>query len=1079
MTPERHAKIQEIFEAALDLDKSQRPAFLEEACGPDPDLRARVERLIGASEDEIDGNEPNRQREGSITKECPTCSRCYDSSTVTCSHDGTALQTGLPVTLLIDGKYLIEQRLGKGGMGSVFLAKHLALDRRFALKMILADGPVSKWSLRSFENEARALGQLKHPNIVDVTDYGVDTKAGDLAYLVMEYLEGKTLNEVLKGHLALPFPKVVAMLRAIALAIDAAHAHGIVHGDLKPSNLVLAKQGGSPDIIKVVDFGLARLTNSTEWSAPTGARLVADSSDANTDIRGTPAYMAPELFRRVRPSSSSDRFAFGVLTYEVLTGHSPFGRDIWEVRENLLRDPPLPSVRNSQLPEELDAPVLALLKTVPEDRPVTASAAVAEMEQAWLRAEQRKWREREVRRRFVLACMATFVIVFLAGLAARLDIFQSLENRISDARLALLPKHPPDSRIMLVVLDEATIAENRPPLADPAWADEFGQIMERFFAAGARGVGLDLLLPESWSKSSSFAQMIARRSDRLALALFSAPSGDVVGTQGVAPLTAHLLGADRYRDLFGFVNLREDEDRAIRHAYLHFLDRSGKDRASWASRAAEIASFRTGRDISINSPIRIDYSVRAQEIPKVSWKDVEGKLSDSPTMFRDKLVIVGADYVGSNDEHRVPATVSPGLLSGMLLQAVIINTIAEGAPIRDVGLPLSLLAATLLCFSIVAVTLRFPHRSSAILLGASAAACVYTVLMFGVFRSSRTMIPVVGPELAIIASIALAWCLKSYLSPYPTAEDLLVGGSLKVPCRPIARARVLACILVLVCILPSFAADCCKNAVAVVASLQGQMSARTSGKAERVAASTFEWLTAGAAIEVGASSSAVVILLNGHRYQLGAGAKATMGPNMLTNIRGPVHELAPLPPIPAPAAAVDTIATSSGAVRLRGPNDVRNLYPREGMSALPGPVNLSFGIVAAASEYRLEIEDDGGNKILDQQTTATHVLVDLKPGSRYAWRVRAVGHNGIIGEGYATFVTISQQEAEQRTHFANAVGPAAGDPFVLGLLAELDLRLGLLHEAQQGFRDALALRPGDAAIRRARELVDAALEADR
>jgi hypothetical protein len=283
-------------------------------------------------------------------------------------------------------------------------------------------------------------------------------------------------------------------------------------------------------------------------------------------------------------------------------------------------------------------------------------------------------------------------------------------------------------------------------------------------------------------------------------------------------------------------------------------------------------------------------------------------------------------------------------------------------------------------------------------------------------------------------------------------------------------------------LLPAHAADCCKNSVAVVESLQGQVSARKPGTELRAVALSLEWLPAGVTLEVGAKSSATLILLNGHRYQLGAGARATITADALTDARGPVRELPPLPPIPTAAPIADASATTSGAVRLRGPNDVRSLYPREGAAALPGsPLNLSFSAVPQAATYQVVLQDEDGNQLASWQTATSQVSVAegiLKAGSRYSWRVRAVGRSGVIGEGIASFVTISEQGLQRRADFAKALRASTEDSLALALLADLDLRLGLLREAQQRFQAALRLKPGDPGIQRARDLVETALDED-
>src|SRR5277367_2367267 len=141
MTPERHAKMQAIFEAAIDLPAPRRQQYIEEHCQGDPDLCFRVARLIEAAEEE-ETRTVNLDQHGAFVRECPMCSRCYEGSILSCMYDGTRLEPRFPGRLLIDGKYRIESCLGRGGMGSVYLVRHIGLEKHFALKLILAEGVI-------------------------------------------------------------------------------------------------------------------------------------------------------------------------------------------------------------------------------------------------------------------------------------------------------------------------------------------------------------------------------------------------------------------------------------------------------------------------------------------------------------------------------------------------------------------------------------------------------------------------------------------------------------------------------------------------------------------------------------------------------------------------------------------------------------------------------------------------------------------------------------------------------------------------------------------------------------------------
>jgi CHASE2 domain-containing sensor protein len=764
MTPERHAQLQEIFEAAVNLSEPRRTAYLDEVCAGDLELRGRLIQLLNADDETVGMGVPTAAPAGPAVMECPKCWRCYQTPQSACPRDGSILQFAFAGPQLIDDKYLVERRLGRGGMGAVYLAQHVGLEKLFALKVILEEGALSPAHRESFENEARALGRLNHPHIVNVTDYGVNSRRG-LPYLVMEYLVGEPLSEMLKEQKVLPFEEAIRLLRDTADAVDAAHANNIVHGDLKPANLFLCEASDSePAHLKVVDFGLARLRNPASGARPEDGT----QGPAIGNLRGTLAYMAPELLRGEEASPASDRFAFGALMYELLTGAAPFGRQFSEVTVNITKPPAEPSSRNPALPVEIDLPVLALLNPDPEARPASASAAISTVSRAWLAAERRKWRAREWPKRLALAAAATLVAVVIASGLAHLRLSRVLEGRITDLRFALAPSAPLDPSLMLVSIDDATLAADERPLTERA--SEFAAMIDGMFASGARAVAVDLLLPSRWSESPEFAKAVASHADRLALAIFATPSGDVIGTECVNRLTAYVLGPRRYAALFGLTNLEEDEDRTIRHARLFYTDRSGGTRESFANRAVEAAFPEPRGVVAAVAPIWIDYSVPLRHLTPISWKDVPARQRATPELFRNRLVIVGATFSANGDEHRVPRSASDKLVAGQFVQALIANTILAGDPIHEIPLPWSFAAVGLACLAITAAALWFPHRYFFSLMASLILFCGYLSIAFWVFRSRRTMIAVVGPELVILFSILAAWILRSSLSAYPTAE---------------------------------------------------------------------------------------------------------------------------------------------------------------------------------------------------------------------------------------------------------------------------------------------------------------------
>ncbi len=249
-----------------------------------------------------------------VFEECPECGTCYDTGFTRCARDSAAL---MPIALprLLEGRYRVERRLGRGGMGTVYEAADTALERRVAVKVIRDDLVGSAEAAERFRTEARAAAGFAHPNVVTIHDFGV--AAGTRAFLVMELLDGKTLREELRREKRLTPSRALAILRGVCAAVDAAHRRQLVHRDLKPENIFLARRDAeTEEVPKVLDFGIAKFlpTATQQPTADTGTGALV----------GTLQYMSPEQLRGLAATPAWDLWALAVVAYEMLTGSHPF-----------------------------------------------------------------------------------------------------------------------------------------------------------------------------------------------------------------------------------------------------------------------------------------------------------------------------------------------------------------------------------------------------------------------------------------------------------------------------------------------------------------------------------------------------------------------------------------------------------------------------------------------------------------------------------------------------------------------------------------------------------------------------------
>jgi serine/threonine-protein kinase len=261
------------------------------------------------------------------------------------------------------GNYEVKRKLGEGGMGAVYLAEHPLIGKKVALKVLHAEFASNDDVVSRFFNEAKAVNDIQHPNIVDIIDYGVIPRAGAeaMVYFIMEFLGGRSLADIVRNESPLAPERALRVSLQIADALGASHRANIVHRDLKPDNVILINRRREPDFVKVLDFGIAKLTGDQPGSRRTRTGIVM----------GTPAYMSPEQCEgRGEVDHRTDVYALGILLYEMLTGRVPFeGEGYGEVLvQHLTQAPQKPSTIRGLIPPHIEAVCLRALEKRADDR---------------------------------------------------------------------------------------------------------------------------------------------------------------------------------------------------------------------------------------------------------------------------------------------------------------------------------------------------------------------------------------------------------------------------------------------------------------------------------------------------------------------------------------------------------------------------------------------------------------------------------------------------------------------------------------------------------------------------------------
>jgi len=310
-------------------------------------------------------------------RECPRCELCFEDDVQICPEDQVNTKTTLPGPRLLASRYLLEKRLGRGAMGQVYLARDQnLLTRQVAVKTvrpdILSDEDLQEGeAIARFEREARAAASIRHPNVVDVNDFGKSIDG--VFFLVMEYVQGETLFHLLRREGTVNPQRAATIMQQVVAGVEAAHDAGILHRDLKPANIFLMQQkrktGGEDGFVKVGDFGLAKIVNADR------AEVTSASGPASRGIIGTPEYMAPEQMQPGEQlDARADIYALGTIAYHMLGGRPPFTGNITQlIAQKLMQAPPPLSSLRSDISPELETSIMKALAKDVADRPSSAS----------------------------------------------------------------------------------------------------------------------------------------------------------------------------------------------------------------------------------------------------------------------------------------------------------------------------------------------------------------------------------------------------------------------------------------------------------------------------------------------------------------------------------------------------------------------------------------------------------------------------------------------------------------------------------------------------------------------------------
>jgi serine/threonine protein kinase/formylglycine-generating enzyme required for sulfatase activity len=290
--------------------------------------------------------------------QCPVCHRLFEAGAKHCPHDGTILEPAdTLVGTVLSKTYKLERLLGKGGMGQVYLATHVRLNKKYAVKVLRPEYNQDREALTRFEREAQTAGGLGHVNILDVVDFN-QTEAG-LFYIVTEYLAGQSLGQAVAQTGQLSLERAIPIFHQLCRALAVAHENEIVHRDLKPENVFLINAFDTEDFVKVLDFGISKVKTAEAHLTQSG------------QIIGTPYFMSPEQAEgKLDLDHRSDIYSLGAMMYQVLTGRYPFEAESFQsvLVKVLMEDPPRPRLYRPDLPQDVEDVIVKAMARDPAQR---------------------------------------------------------------------------------------------------------------------------------------------------------------------------------------------------------------------------------------------------------------------------------------------------------------------------------------------------------------------------------------------------------------------------------------------------------------------------------------------------------------------------------------------------------------------------------------------------------------------------------------------------------------------------------------------------------------------------------------